>query len=115
MATAPGEGAQRGTRRRSEDASSAPRLILQPARQQDGEIFCARVWSARGTRPSIYIQQGCPSPSTCRTLYGVTLLSKYAHFVALGHPYTALLVAQVFFDQIVSLHGLSCRLSVIEI
>jgi hypothetical protein len=33
-------------------------------------------------------------------------LSKYAHFITLGHPYSATSVAKAFFDQIVRLHGL---------
>lgn len=32
--------------------------------------------------------------------------SKYAHFLALSHPYTAVSVAKVFFDNIFKLHGL---------
>jgi hypothetical protein len=32
--------------------------------------------------------------------------SKYGHFIALGHPYTASSVAKAFFDQIVRLHDL---------
>ena len=36
--------------------------------------------------------------------------SKYAHFIALGHPYSATSVAQAFFDQIVRLHGLPCSI-----
>jgi hypothetical protein len=31
--------------------------------------------------------------------------SKYAHFIALGHPYAAASVARAFFDDIVRLHG----------
>jgi hypothetical protein len=30
--------------------------------------------------------------------------SKYAHFIALGHPYTVTSVARAFFDDIVRLH-----------
>ena len=30
---------------------------------------------------------------------------KYAHFIVLGHPYTATSVALAFFDGIVRLHG----------
>jgi hypothetical protein len=35
----------------------------------------------------------------------VDRFSKYAHFIALGHPYTATIVARAFFDGIVRLHG----------
>jgi hypothetical protein len=40
----------------------------------------------------------------------VDRFSKYAHFIALGHPYTAISVAQAFFDNIVRLHGLPCSI-----
>lgn len=36
----------------------------------------------------------------------VDRLSKFAHFIPLGHPYTATSVAQAFFDEIVRLHDL---------
>ncbi|KAJ8754502.1 hypothetical protein K2173_005663 [Erythroxylum novogranatense] len=36
----------------------------------------------------------------------VDRLSKYAHFMAISHPYTAVSVAQVFFDNIFRLYGL---------
>ena len=36
----------------------------------------------------------------------VDQLSKYSHFCALSHPYTASLVAQIFMDQIFCLHGI---------
>ena len=35
----------------------------------------------------------------------VDRFSKYAHFIALGHPYTAASVARAFFDSVVRLHG----------
>lgn len=40
----------------------------------------------------------------------VDRFSKYAHFIPLGHPYTASSVARAFFDQIVRLHGLPCSI-----
>ncbi|KAF0933831.1 hypothetical protein E2562_019286 [Oryza meyeriana var. granulata] len=40
----------------------------------------------------------------------VDRFSKYAHFVALGHPYTATSVARMFFDHIVRLHGIPCSI-----
>jgi hypothetical protein len=36
----------------------------------------------------------------------VDRFSKYAHFIALGHPYTATLMARAFFNNIVRLHGI---------
>ena len=35
----------------------------------------------------------------------VDRFSKYAHFIALSHPYTAASVARAFFEGIVRLHG----------
>jgi hypothetical protein len=40
----------------------------------------------------------------------VDRLSKYAHFITLGHPYSATSVAKAFFDQIVRLHGVSASI-----
>lgn len=36
----------------------------------------------------------------------VDRLTKFAHFLALKHPYTAASVAQLFMDQVVKMHGL---------
>lgn len=36
----------------------------------------------------------------------VDRFSKYAHFIALGHPYSASSVDRAFFDEIVRLHGI---------
>jgi hypothetical protein len=35
----------------------------------------------------------------------VDRFSKYAHFIALSHPYTIISVARAFFEAIVCLHG----------
>jgi hypothetical protein len=36
----------------------------------------------------------------------VDRFSKAAHFIPLGHPYSATTVARVFFSEIVCLHGI---------
>ena len=36
----------------------------------------------------------------------VDRFTKFAHFLPVKHPYTAVIIAQLFFDNIVKLHGL---------
>jgi protoheme ferro-lyase len=36
----------------------------------------------------------------------VDRFSKYTHFIALSHPYTAATIARAFFEAVVSLHGI---------
>lgn len=40
----------------------------------------------------------------------VDKLTKYAHFLPLSHPYTAVQVAQVYLDQVFKLHGMPAAL-----
>jgi hypothetical protein len=40
----------------------------------------------------------------------VDRFSKFAHFIPLGHPYTAASVAKAFFEGIVQLHGIPCSI-----
>jgi hypothetical protein len=40
----------------------------------------------------------------------VDRFSKFAHFIALSHPYSATSVAKAFFDSIVRLHGIPCSI-----
>jgi hypothetical protein len=40
----------------------------------------------------------------------VNRFSKYAHFIALSHPYTAVSIARAFFNNIVKLHGMPCSI-----
>lgn len=47
-----------------------------------------------------------PSKGKQVTLVVVYRLSKYAHFLALAHPYTALDVAQLFLDSMFKFHGM---------
>lgn len=62
-----------------------------------------RVWSD----VSIDFIEGLPISSGFSViLVVVDRLTKYAHFVALKHPYVALSVAKTFVAQIVRLHGI---------
>jgi hypothetical protein len=56
---------------------------------------------------SMYFIEGFPKVGDKSVILTVDdCFSKFAHFIALGHPYTAASVAKAFFDNIVRLHGL---------
>lgn len=51
--------------------------------------------------------EGLPNSGSKTVIFVVVdRLSKYAHFLALPHPHTASIVAQVFLDNIFKLHGM---------
>ena len=56
--------------------------------------------------------EGFPQVSgKCVVLTVVDRFSKFAHFIALSHPYTAASVAKAFFEGIVRLHGFPCSIA----
>jgi transposase InsO family protein len=61
----------------------------------------SQVWSDI----SLDFVEGLPKVNGKSVLTVVDRFSKYAHFIALGHPYTASSVARAFFDDIVRHHG----------
>ncbi|KAK1614503.1 hypothetical protein QYE76_020020 [Lolium multiflorum] len=63
---------------------------------------CVRVWADI----SMDFIEGLPRVGGKSVILTVVdRFSKYAHFISLGHPYTAASVARAFFDGIVRLHG----------
>lgn len=56
---------------------------------------------------SMDFMEGLPSShhKTC-ILVVVDRFTKYGHFIPLAHPFTAAMIARVFFDNIYKLHGL---------
>ena len=78
------------------DSSASPGL-LQPLPIPD------RIW----TDISMDFLESLPNSKGMTVIWVVVdRLSKYAHFMALAHPYTAATLAQVFLDNIYKLHGL---------
>jgi hypothetical protein len=56
---------------------------------------------------SMEFVEGLPRYANANTiLVVVDTFSKYAHFIPLLHPYSALKVAQLFLDSVYKLHGL---------
>lgn len=57
---------------------------------------------------SLEFIEGLPKSGKYDSIFVVIdKLSKYAHFIPLAHPYTALNIAHVYFSNIYKLHGLS--------
>lgn len=55
--------------------------------------------------------EGLPSSQGYQViLVVIDKFTKFAHFLPLKHPYTALQVAQVFFNQVYRLHGMPTRI-----
>lgn len=62
-----------------------------------------RIWSD----VSMDFIEGLPKSAGKDVIFVIVdRLSKYAHFIPLSHPYTAMSVAQAFLDNIYKLHGL---------
>jgi hypothetical protein len=55
---------------------------------------------------SMYFVEGLPKSKGREVIFVVVdIFSKYAHFMAIPHPYTAYFVTQVFVDNVYKLHG----------
>ena len=78
--------------------TTSPNGLLQPLR------IPSQIW----TDIALDFTDGLPpSHSYTVILVVVDRLSKCGHFLPLSHPYTAVKVAELFFNNILRLHGLS--------
>nr|XP_051211532.1 uncharacterized protein LOC127329025 [Lolium perenne] len=80
--------------------------------EQDGDAPSGGLTAAAGRAVPVWADismdfiEGLPKVGGKSVILTVVdRFSKYAHFIALGHPYTAASVARAFFDGIVRLHG----------
>ena len=80
------------TYQRNKSKNSAPASLLHPLPIPEG------IWEDL----SMDFISGLPNPQGKNTTFVIVdLLSKYAHFIALAHPYTALTVAQLFWTTFI--------------
>jgi len=56
--------------------------------------------------PCIEFIDGLPKSEGKEVKFVVDRFSKYAHFMALTHPYSAITVAKVFMENVYKLHGM---------
>ena len=76
---------------------SAPGSLLQPL------PISGAIW----IDVSLDFIEGLPKSRGKDTiLVVVDRFSKYAHFLPLSHPYTAVTIAQLYFDRVFKLHGI---------
>jgi hypothetical protein len=84
------------TCQRNKTETLRPAVVLQPLEVP------SQVWA----NISMDFIEGLPKVGGKSVILTVVdRFSKYAHFIALGHPYTATSVARAFFDVIIRLHG----------
>ena len=81
---------------------------LQPVRLLQPLPIPTQIWSDI----SMYFIEVLPRVNNKSVILTVVdRLSKFAHFIPLGHPYIASSVARTFFDEVVCLHGYRFLLS----
>lgn len=82
---------------RHKSKNTSPARMLQPL------PIPTQIWA----HISMDFIDGLPNSKGKSTIFVVVdRLSKYAHFIPIPHPCTAVIVAQIFFDKVFRLHGI---------